>query len=125
MSDDGLFTTYERLNTCRRTEVTVDNLHLLAQHFGATAVYTTNPRLIIPPVNEGGAERVAEVGSWIDERGSRWSPEPLSQGWSPAGTFVRAEERAECGCDLSGMTPPAVHIVDGHGDPVRTDEETP
>lgn len=79
MSDDGLFTTYERLNTCRRTEVTVDNLHLLAQHFGATAVYTTNPRLIIPPVNEGGAERVAEVGSWIDERGSRWSPEPLAR----------------------------------------------
>lgn len=23
----------------------------------------------------------------------------------------------ECGCDLTGMLPPAVHIVDGHPDP--------
>lgn len=27
------------------------------------------------------------------------------------------EKRASCGCDLSGMTPPAVHIVDRHEAP--------
>lgn len=39
---------------------------------------------------------------------------------------VRREAKAEardegkrdsCGCDLSGMTPPAIHIVDRHEDP--------
>lgn len=89
MSDDGLFTTYERLNTCRRTEVTVDNLHLLAQHFGATAVYTTNPRLIIPPVNEGGAERVAEVGVLDRRAGQPVEPRTTQPGMVPGG-HIRA-----------------------------------
>ena len=91
-----LFTEYERLETCRRTEVTVENLHLLAQHFGGTAVYTveetkhyllSKPRIALPPLREGGDERVVEVGAWIDDRGNRWNPEPLTQGWNPAGTY--------------------------------------
>lgn len=30
---------------------------------------------------------------------------------------------ATCGCDLTGMYPPAVHIVDGHDDPQSGDPE--
>jgi len=95
-----MFTTYEKLETCQRTEVTVDNLHLLAQHFGGTAIYTVDPagnwqerhqRLVIPRPN--GKESVIEVGAWVDEGGSRWNPEPLTQGWSQEGTYVRTDEQ--------------------------------
>ena len=86
-----LFTEYERLEKCRRTEVTVDNLHLLAQHFDGHAVYGDRPRLVIPGDGEGRRDRTAEIGSWIDDRGSRWNPEPLTQGWSPAGTYWEAK----------------------------------
>lgn len=97
MSDHPLFTTYEKLNTCRRTEVTLENLHLLAQHFKGSAVYaedpdgnwqTKKPHVFIPE-RAGGTPGIVEVGSWVDDRGSRWSPEPLTQGYSPAGTYHR------------------------------------
>lgn len=99
---DNLFTDFERLETCQRTEVTLANLHLLAQHFGATAVYAPNesgphaarmgPHLVLPLRGyEGEQPRVVEVGAWIDARGSRWNPEPLTQGWSPAGTYTVSE----------------------------------
>lgn len=91
MSDD-LFTTYERLETCRRTEVTLENLHLLAQHFGGKAVYGEDPSSANiskrgPHLDLPGKEWGIEVGAWIDERGSRWNAEPLSQGWCPEGTY--------------------------------------
>jgi hypothetical protein len=103
MSDDP-FTTYERMETCRRVEVTLDNLDALAKHFGGMAVYhvtetgpwpTRKPRLAIP--SDGGLAdesgyKYAEVGSWIDDRGSRWNPEPLTQGWHPEGTYRTTEE---------------------------------
>jgi len=94
---DDLFTEFERLETCRRAEVTLENLHLLAQHFGGTAVYASDPdgdwierkpHLLIPGLGSGRVE----VGAWVDVRGSRWNPEPLSQGWSPAGTFAKEAE---------------------------------
>jgi hypothetical protein len=99
MSDD-LFTDFERLETCRRAEVTEDNLHLLARHLGGTAVYGADPNdvqharrkphILLSSRFADDESRVIEVGSWVDERGNRWNPEPLTQGWSPAGTFVRA-----------------------------------
>jgi hypothetical protein len=94
MSED-LFTAYERLETCRRVEVTVENLHVLAQHFGGTAIYAveegaahwqlSKPRIVIP--RAGGSEGTVEVGAWVDDRGNRWNPEPLTQGWNPEGTY--------------------------------------
>jgi hypothetical protein len=93
-----LFTDYERLETCHRVEVTVENLHLLAQHFGGVAIYAADeqaphwqskkPRLSIPRAR--GEDSVIEVGAWVDERGIRWNPEPLTQGWHPAGTYQEA-----------------------------------
>lgn len=78
-----LFTTFERVELCHRVEVTLENIHLLAKHFECTVDYSyQKPRLI------GASITDADVGSWIDCRGSRWNPEPLSQGWSPAGTFT-------------------------------------
>lgn len=97
MTDHDLFTTYERLQRCRRVEVTLENLHLIAQHFGGEAIYTVDPdgdwqtkkpRVFIPE-RAGGTPGTVEVGSWVDESGSRWNPEPLTQGWSPAGTYHR------------------------------------
>lgn len=93
---DEIFMAYERLETCQRVEVTLDNLHLLAQHFGGSAVYTADPEgdwvskkphLIIPR-KASGLGRI-EVGAWVDQKGSRWNPEPLTQGWEPSGTFQR------------------------------------
>lgn len=90
MSDNDLFTTYEQLKICHRVEVTIDNLHILAQHFGGTAVYTEDPNgdwqtkkphLIIP------GKGTIEIGAWTDKGGSRWNAEPLSQGWHPEGTY--------------------------------------
>ena len=95
MTTDDLFTTYERLETCHRVEVTLENLHLLAQHFGGTAIYSvedskhwqrSKPRMAI--TSSSGSEAVIEVGAWVDKRGSRWNPEPLTQGWSPEGTYM-------------------------------------
>lgn len=83
-----LFTTFERVENCHRVEVTEDNLHLIAKHFGWRVAYDFSPPQLVT-----GGERKAEVGSWIDHRGSRWNPEPLSQGWSPAGTFTEPDGR--------------------------------
>lgn len=83
--DPELFTTYERLETCHRVEVTVDNAHLLAQWFGCKVDYSGDAPVLRDPVNHP-----VKVGDWIDHRGSRWNAEPLTQGWSPEGTFVVA-----------------------------------
>ena len=91
-----LFVPFERLETCRRVEVTLDNLHILAQYFGGTAIYSTTPSASwaerkprVEGTRHNGTAFRAEVGSWIDESGSRWNPEPLTQGWVPAGTYTR------------------------------------
>lgn len=81
-----LFTTFERLELCHRVEVTDDNLHIIAKHFGWRVAYDFDPPRLVT-----GGELKAEVGAWIDQRGSRWKPEPLTQGWSEAGTFQKAE----------------------------------
>lgn len=81
-----LFTTFERVENCHRVEVTEENLHVIAKHFGWRVAYDFSPAELIGPAGE----RKAEVGSWIDYNGSRWNPDPLSQGWSPAGTFTSA-----------------------------------
>jgi hypothetical protein len=84
-----LFTTFERLETCHRVEVTEDNLAAIAKEFGWSVNYATEPPRLRKP--DGGT---VEIGSWIDYRGSRWNPEPLTQGWLPAGTYVATEPRA-------------------------------
>lgn len=81
---DALFTTFERLETCRRVEVTEENIHLLARFYECSVDYSGDVPKLRNPTNHP-----VEVGSWIDVKGSRWNPEPLSQGWSPAGTFTR------------------------------------
>lgn len=99
MSTDGLFTSYERLQTVHRVEVTLENLHILAQHFGGEAIYTIDPegdwqtkkpRLFIPE-RAGGTPGTIEVGAWVDPRGQRWNPEPINQGYFPAGTYTKVE----------------------------------
>lgn len=85
MADD-LFTTYEKIQTCRRTEVTLENIHLLAQHFGGTVTYGPDPYLTTP---QGST---VAIGAWVDEKGSRWNaPGPLGQGWHKAGSFEWVE----------------------------------
>ena len=78
-----LFITFERLETCHRVEVTEDNLHIIAKFFGWSVNYANGKAVLWKP---GG--HAVEIGAWIDHRGSRWNPEPLTQGWEPAGTFV-------------------------------------
>lgn len=90
------FTTYERLETCERVEVTMENLPILAQYFGGEAIYRLveghwqngKPRLCVP-----GAS-VIEVGAWVDPDGRRWNPEPLTQGWNFEGTYTRTDTQA-------------------------------
>lgn len=85
-----LFTTFERLETCHRVEVTEDNLAAIAKELGWSVDYGgVNPVLRKP----GGD--VVEVGAWVDQRGSRRSPEPLEQGWSPAGTYTTETEETQ------------------------------
>jgi len=94
MSGD-LFERFERLETCGRVEVTVENLHILAQHFGGHAVYEMRlsgpwwerkPHLIIPD------RPPIEIGAWVAEDGQRWNPEPLTQGWERTVTPSSAHE---------------------------------
>lgn len=86
-----LFTTFEHLETTHRVEVRADNLHLIAQHFGWRVAYDfQEPRLI--KANDPGI--TIQVGSWIDQRGARWNPEPLTQGWHPEGTYHADGSRA-------------------------------
>jgi len=86
MTEDDLFTTYEKLQTCRRVEVTEDNIHTLAKHFGRSVNYANNVPVMWND-SETGFRWKVEVGAWVDERGNRWNPEPLTQGWSPEGTY--------------------------------------
>jgi hypothetical protein len=87
-----LFQTFERLELCHRVEVTEDNLHIIAKLFGWSVNYSFEggPRLM-----KNGASETLQPGDWIDHRGSRWNPEPLTQGWSPAGTFHDTTALAE------------------------------
>lgn len=80
-----IFTTFERLEVCHRTEITEENMHILARHFGWRVDYgfEDGPRL----VRLSDAHDILSVGDWIDNRGSRWNPQPLTQGWSPQGTY--------------------------------------
>ncbi|MCC2033083.1 hypothetical protein [Microbacterium allomyrinae] len=80
-----IFTTYERLEVCHRVEVTDENMHVLARHFGWRVDYgfEAGPRLVKPTGHD-----MLRVGDWIDHRGSRWNPEPLTQGWSTSGTYL-------------------------------------
>lgn len=83
---EGPFTTFERLETCHRVEVTEDNIHILAKHFGWVVDYGRDmPRLQRPADTPGST---IEVGAWVDIRGNRWNPAPLTQGWRPEGTYV-------------------------------------
>jgi hypothetical protein len=98
-----LFEHFERLDTCARVEVTIDNLDALARHFGGMAIYcvtkggpwpTSKPRLAIP--SKGGLADDAgftyvEVGAWVSDAGQRWNPELLTQGWQVAGTWTRTD----------------------------------
>lgn len=76
-----LFTTFEQLEIIHRVEVTEENIHLLARYFGCTVDYSVKPFFMVPTNHR------VEVGSWVDDRGSRWNPEPLTQGYHPAGTY--------------------------------------
>lgn len=82
-----LFTTFERLETCHRVEVTEDNVHLLAQWFGCSVDYSGEVPVLRNPTNHP-----VQVGRWIDVNGSGWNPDPLSQDWSPEGTYVATGE---------------------------------
>lgn len=82
-----LFTTFERLETCHRVEITEENIHLLAQFFSCTVDYSGDSPTLRNPRNHP-----AEIGSWLDHRGNRWNPEPLTQGWSPAGSFAEVDQ---------------------------------
>lgn len=78
-----LFTTFERLDHCHRVEVTDENIHLLAQFFGCSVDYSPDVAVLREPSNHP-----VKVGDWVDVRGSRWNPEPLTQGWHPTGTYA-------------------------------------
>ena len=81
MSDD-LFTTYEKLQTCRQVEVTMENIHLIAQFLEGTVTYGPDPYIT---TRRGST---IELGAWADEKGNRWNaPGPLSNGWFVEGTF--------------------------------------
>jgi hypothetical protein len=80
--DPELFTTFERLATCHRVEVTEDNIHQLARFFGCSVDYSGDVPVLREPSNHP-----VKVGDWLDWRGSRWNPEPLTQGWAPEGTY--------------------------------------
>lgn len=85
MTDD-LFQTFERIETCRRVEVREDNIHLLAQHFECAVDYS-GAKPVMPKTDK--YNHAVEIGSWVDERRSRWNPEPLTQGWHPEGTYTK------------------------------------
>lgn len=81
---EDLFANFEKLQTCRQTEVTMENLHLLAQYFGGKAVYSEGGAFLVTP---RGSE--VQIGDWVDDKGSRWNaPGPVGHGWHPAGTFI-------------------------------------
>lgn len=80
--DPDLFATFERLDTCHRAEVTEDNIHRLAKLFGCSVDYSGAGPVLRNPSNHPVC-----VGDWVDAKGSRWNPAPLTQGWAPAGTF--------------------------------------
>jgi hypothetical protein len=83
--DPELFTTFERLEKCHRVEVTEANIHLIAKHFGWSVGYQDDE----PKIWKGGTGGdIIKIGAWVDHRGSRWNPEPLTQGWSSVGTFA-------------------------------------
>lgn len=118
------FATFERLETCHRVEVTLDNLHVLAQHFGGEAIYRTNPdgnwqtkkpRLVI---SKGGiTSSTIEVGAWVDEQGNRWNPEPLTQDWRPEGTYL---ERATVAATVRRNCTPSGEAYAAGGDSLIT-----
>jgi hypothetical protein len=97
MSED-LFTTYERLDTRRCVEVTEDNIHILAKHFGWAVDYSGDGPVMWHD-GETGTRWKVEVGAWVDHRGSRWNPEPLTQGWHPEGTYRTTEPTTEGASD--------------------------
>lgn len=80
-----LFQTFEQLEVVHRTELTPENYIALAEMFGWSVEFRPggDPRI------ETGTGYHLEFGCWIDHRGSRWTPEPLTQGYEPAGTYQR------------------------------------
>jgi hypothetical protein len=78
-----LFQTFERLELAHRVEVREDTLHAIAKHFGWRVAYDYDP----PALIKSDGSRSVQIGAWIDHRGSRWNPEPLTQGWSVPGTY--------------------------------------
>jgi hypothetical protein len=85
-----LFTTFERLEKCHRVEVTEDNMPDIAKELGWSVDYGG-----VKPVLRKPGGHVVEIGAWVDQKGSRWNPEPLTQGWSPAGTYTPAQSCPE------------------------------
>lgn len=65
------------------------------------------------------AEAVAYLAAFIEDlppgEDAEWTPDTIARVKRGLRATRRDEEkRASCGCDLTGLTPPAVHLVDDH-----------
>lgn len=89
--------------TARDARVRAEALRDAAQAFNVEAVYfSSHDRSLSQGQQAAVVDVLAESLNWLHARAAYIEQE--------------TQPRASCGCDLTGMTPPAVHIVDRHGE---------